>query len=146
MTKDEVIALIKTVRKLAFDLRTDMTSVTRYVKHEQQPGQDKVTFVARNEHYKELALKAVEHILECLNSNPELTAIERLKPEEIEAMFVDRETIENIFYDIDDAMMNNHTLDIHSDYPMPHYYDDLKEDVDHIKDKYLGGYYHDDKN
>lgn len=140
MTKDEVIALVKTVRRLAFDLRTDMTSVSRYIKHEQQPGQDTVTFVARNEHYKELALKAIEHILKCLNDNPELTAIERLKPEEIEAMFVDRETIENIFFDIDDALMDNHDLDLHSDYPMPHYYEDLKEDVDHIKDKYLGGY------
>lgn len=146
MTKDEVIALVKTVRRLAFDLRTEMTSVTRYVRHEQQPGQDKVTFTARNEQYKELALKAVTNILKCLNNNPELTAIERLKPEEIEAMFVDKETIENIFSDIDDALMNNHTLDIDSDYPMPHYYDELKEDVDNIKDKYLGGYYHDGKN
>lgn len=146
MNKDEVIALIKAVKRLAFDLRTDMTSVSRYVRHEQKPDQDKVTFVARNEHYKELALKAVEHILECLNNNPELTAIERLKPEEIEYMFVDKEIIENIFYDIDNALMDNHDLDIHSDYPTPHYYEDLKEDVDHIKYKYLGGYYHNEKN
>lgn len=44
--------------------------------------------------------------------------------------------LKDVFEEIDDAMMNNHTLDADSDHPMPHYYEELKEDIDAIKKKY----------
>ena len=44
--------------------------------------------------------------------------------------------LKDVFDEIDDAMMNNHTLDLDSDYPMPHYYEELKEDIEAIKKKY----------
>ena len=44
--------------------------------------------------------------------------------------------LKDVFEEIEDAMMNNHTLDLDSDYPMPHYYEELKEDMDAIKKKY----------
>lgn len=84
MNKDKQIEeMAKVIKQLAFDLRTNMTSITRYVRHERSkhPTLTEGQFIDRHMEYKELADKAVDNILKCLNDNEALSAIERLQSE-----------------------------------------------------------------
>lgn len=42
-----------------------------------------------------------------------------------------------IFEEIEEALFNNHDLDLHSDYPTPHYYEELKDDIAELRKKYV---------
>lgn len=70
----------KIVGQLTYDLRTNMTSVTRFVKmkRENHPTLTDGQFLDRYLEYKELALQAVDNILKCLNDNEELREIEKI--------------------------------------------------------------------
>jgi hypothetical protein len=70
----------KTVGQLAYDLRTNMTSVTRFVKMEREkhPTLTDGQFLDRYLEYRQLALQAVDNILKCLNDNEKLREIERI--------------------------------------------------------------------
>ena len=70
----------KIVGQLTYDLRTNMTSVTRFVRMEraEHPTLTDGQFLDRYLKYRELALQAVENILKCLNENKELREIERI--------------------------------------------------------------------
>lgn len=69
--------MTKVIIKLLYDLRTQMTSVTRYVRHtrEEHSTLTDVQFHSRHENYLNLAEKAVDNILKCLNDNPQLNEI-----------------------------------------------------------------------
>lgn len=81
--KEQIEEMLSTVNKLAFDLRTNMTSITRYVKHkrEEHPNLTEGQFIDRHLAYRALAEVAVDNILKCLNDNDELRQIERLAGE-----------------------------------------------------------------
>ena len=70
----------KIVGRLTFGLRTNMTSVTRFVKikRENHPTLTDGQFLDRYLEYRELALQAVDNILKCLNDNEKLSEIERI--------------------------------------------------------------------
>ena len=70
----------KIVGQLTYDLRTNMTSVTRFVKTERakHPTLTNGQFLDRYLEYRELALEAVGNILKCLNENEQLREIERI--------------------------------------------------------------------
>ena len=70
----------KTVGQLTYDLRTNMTSVTRFVRMERtkHPTLTDGQFLDRYLEYRELALQAVDNILKCLNENEQLSEIERI--------------------------------------------------------------------
>lgn len=70
----------KIVGQLTYDLRTNMTSVTRFVRMEKtkHPTLTDGQFWDRYLEYRELALQAVENILKCLNENEKLREIERI--------------------------------------------------------------------
>ena len=70
----------KIVGQLTYDLRTNMTSVTRFVKMERSkhPTLTDGQFLDRYLEYRELALQAVDNILKCLNNNEKLSEIERI--------------------------------------------------------------------
>lgn len=89
--------IVRVVRKLTFDLRTNMTSVTRYVRHERSksPTLTEGQFLDRHLKYRELANVAVDNILKCINDNEELRQIESMRFEEgyckqVEAEWIDR--------------------------------------------------------
>lgn len=63
---------VKVLGKLLYDLRTNMTSVTRYVRHK-----DGKNFEERHREYLKLAEFAVDNILESLNKNEALDNIFR---------------------------------------------------------------------
>lgn len=69
------------INKLIFDLRTNMTSVSRYVRdsREKHPTLTEGQFVDRNLEYKRLAEQAVDNILSCLDSNEYLRRAEGLE-------------------------------------------------------------------
>lgn len=71
--------------KLTYDLRTNMTSITRYVRHERSkhPTLTEGQFLDRHLEYKELANVAVGNILKCINDNEELRKIENMCFKEI---------------------------------------------------------------
>lgn len=46
------------------------------------------------------------------------------------------EVAREIFEEIEYALLNNHCSDEWSDYPTPHYYEDLKGDIAELKKKY----------
>lgn len=75
----------KIVGQLTYDLRTNMTSVTRFVKmkRENHPTLTDGQFLDRYLEYRELALQAVDNILKCLNENDELRSIENIYIESI---------------------------------------------------------------
>lgn len=78
----EALELVaKAFNKLIFDLRTNMTSVSRYVRdsREKHPTLTEGQFVDRNLEYKRLAEKAVNNILACLDSNEYLRSAEGLE-------------------------------------------------------------------
>lgn len=77
----QIEKIVEFIGNLTFDLRQNMTSVTRYVKHERskRPNLTEGQFIDQNIKYRELALKAVDNILRCLNENDELSEIERLR-------------------------------------------------------------------
>ena len=82
MNEDKQIDQIaKVIRKLAFDLRQNMTSITRYVKLERSkyPSLTAGQFVDRHLEYRDLALAAVNNILKCIHENDELHAIEKMR-------------------------------------------------------------------
>lgn len=64
--------IVKVVRRLTFDLRNHMTSVTRYVKHSRGKTETAAHFKDRHAEYQRLAETAVGKILEALNQNEEL--------------------------------------------------------------------------
>ena len=70
----------KIVGQLTYDLRTNMTSVTRFVKikRENHPTLTDGQFLDRYLEYRQLALQAVDNILKCLNENESLRDIERI--------------------------------------------------------------------
>ena len=73
-------------------------------------------------------IKELQHAL-----NSALTQREEL---EVKLEQVETETAKKIFDELDDIMFNNHTLDLDSDYPTPHYYEELKDDIEKLKNKY----------
>ncbi len=70
----------KIVGQLTYDLRTNMTSVTRFVRMEREkyPTLTEGQYIDRYLGYKKLALEAVESILKCLNDNEKLREVERV--------------------------------------------------------------------
>ena len=70
--------IVKVVRRLAFDLRNHMTSVTRYVRHSKGKTETAAHFKDRHAEYQRLAEIAVGKILEALNQNEELREIEKM--------------------------------------------------------------------
>lgn len=70
----------KIVGQLTYDLRTNMTSVTRFVRMERtkHPTLTDGQFLDRYLEYRKLALEAVNNILKCLNENEQLSEIERI--------------------------------------------------------------------
>lgn len=79
MSKEKQIEeMQKVIRQLTFDLRTNMTSVTRFVKMEKEkhPTLTEGQFLDRYLEYRRLALLAVDNILKCLNDNEHLKRIE----------------------------------------------------------------------
>ena len=78
----EALEIVATaVNKLIFDLRTNMTSVSRYVRDSQEkhPTLTVGEFVDRNLKYKRLAEQAVDNILLCLDRNEYLRRAECLE-------------------------------------------------------------------
>ena len=47
-----------------------------------------------------------------------------------------RDMAREIFEEIEEALFNNHCLDDGTDYPIPHYYEELKDDIADLKKKY----------
>lgn len=93
--------MAKVVNRLAFDLRQNMTSVTRYVRHERakHPNLTEGQFIDRHLEYRDLALVAVDNILKCLNENDKLREIEKMSVEDNgyrKSADVARETVEAI--------------------------------------------------
>lgn len=79
--KTEVEEIVRVVKELAFDLRKNMTSVTRYVRHVNN-GISKDNywrFLSKHVEYQALAEKAVNNILNCINNNSDLEKIERMR-------------------------------------------------------------------
>ena len=70
----------KIVGQLTYDLRTNMTSVTRFVKMERtkHPTLTDGQFLDRYLEHRQLALQAVENILKCLNDNEKLREVENI--------------------------------------------------------------------
>lgn len=70
----------RVVRQLTYDLRTNMTSVTRFVRMEKEkhPTLTNGQFLDRYLEYRQLALCAVENILKCLNDNEKLREVENM--------------------------------------------------------------------
>ena len=68
----------KIVGQLAFDLRSNMTSVTRFVRmeREEHPTLTDGQYLDRYLEYRRLALQAVDNILKCLNENEKLREVE----------------------------------------------------------------------
>lgn len=68
----------KIVGQLTYDLRTNMTSVTRFVRMEREkhPTLTEGQYLDRYLKYKQLALQAVDNILRCLNDNEKLREVE----------------------------------------------------------------------
>ena len=75
----------KIVGQLTYDLRSNMTSVTRFVKMEREkhPTLTDGQFLDRYLEYRQLALQAVDNILKCLNNNEKLREIENVYLEHI---------------------------------------------------------------
>lgn len=83
--------MTKIIIKLLYEIRTQMTSVTRYVKHKRSDSNTD-HFCAQHQTYLSMADKAVDNILEVINNNPQLNEIlnqptdftylvEKLKPQ-----------------------------------------------------------------
>lgn len=70
----------KVVGRLTYDLRSNMTSVTRFVRMERDkhPTLTDGQFLDRYLENKQLALQAVDNILQCLNDNEKLREIENI--------------------------------------------------------------------
>jgi len=49
----------------------------------------------------------------------------------------DVELAEEIFEEIEEALFNNHCVDDGTDYPIPHYFEELKNDIAELKKKYV---------
>lgn len=69
--------IMKVLIQLLYDLRTNMTSVTRYVKYNRVDHSNLTAaeFSARYENYQQLANTAVDNILKSLNDNIELNEV-----------------------------------------------------------------------
>lgn len=82
--KEQIEEMAKALLKLTYDLRTNMTAITRYVKHEKSksPTLTDGQFIDRHLKYRELAIVAVDNILKCINGNEELRQIENMCFEE----------------------------------------------------------------
>ena len=77
----QIEEVVKVVRQLTHNLRTNMTPVTRYVKHEREdhPQLTAGKFIDRHLKYKQMALVSVENILKCLNDNKNLRQVENMR-------------------------------------------------------------------
>ncbi len=69
---------------------------------------------------------------------------EQLAKEKAEAiaeheLHIKQDYAREIFEEIENALFNNHCLDEWSDYPTPHYYEELKDDIAELKKKYTVG-------
>lgn len=73
------VILAKKISDLLFDLRTYMTSVTRYVRHNRQEHSTLTDgqFLVQNNEYKALALDAVDNILKRINKDDEINGLLR---------------------------------------------------------------------
>lgn len=73
------VILAKKISDLLFDLRTYMTSVTRYVRHNRQehPTLTDGQFLDKNQEYRALALEAVDNILKRINKDDEINGLLR---------------------------------------------------------------------
>ncbi len=69
----------KIIGQLTYDLRSNMTSVTRFVRMEREkhPTLTDGQFLDRYLEYRQLALQAVDNILKCLNENEKLREVEK---------------------------------------------------------------------
>ena len=78
MIKELNDKVAKTLLDLTYTLRTNMTSVTRYVRHEKSksPTLTEGQFLDRHLEYRKLAREVVDNILKCLNDNEELRQVE----------------------------------------------------------------------
>lgn len=95
---EEVVKLLQT---LVFDLRQNMTSVTRYVKHTKanKPNHIKMeVFNRRHVEYQALAEQAVNNILDCLNNNERLREFESIKF--LNAECLSSENYKDRYYDL----------------------------------------------
>lgn len=83
--------MTQVIIQLLYDLRTQMTSITRYIKHK-RTDLNNDHFLTQHQTYLALADEAVENILEVINNNPQLNEIlnqpndftylvEKLKPQ-----------------------------------------------------------------
>lgn len=77
---NEIEEIAKVLLDLTYNLRTNMTSITRYVRHEREksPTLTAGQFVDRHLEYRKLANVAVDNILKCINDNEKLRQIENL--------------------------------------------------------------------
>lgn len=75
----DVKEMSKIIGQLTYDLRSNMTSVTRFVRMERKnhPTLTDGQFLDRYMEYRQLALQAVDNILKCLNENKKLREIEK---------------------------------------------------------------------
>lgn len=75
----DVKEMSKIIGQLTYDLRSNMTSVTRFVRmeREEHPTLTDGQFLDRYLEYKRLALQAVDNILKCLNENEKLREVEK---------------------------------------------------------------------
>lgn len=103
----QIEELVKVVRKLTYDLRTYMTSVTRYVRHDttkKPPNLTEGQFIDRHLQYRDLALIAVNNILKCINENNELKEIENMRFEnERYRKAAEQETAYNELYELTES-------------------------------------------
>ena len=109
MTRDKQIEeMAKVVNRLTFDLRQNMTSVTRYVRHERakHPNLTEGQFIDRHLEYRELALVAVDNILKCLNENDKLREIEKMSVED-NGYRKSTDVAEEIFAEIEKTLKRN---------------------------------------
>lgn len=74
----DVKEMSKVVGQLTYDLRSNMTSITRFVRMERKnhPTLTDGQFFDRYIEYRQLALMAVDNILKCLNENEKLKEVE----------------------------------------------------------------------
>lgn len=102
----QINRIVKVVRRLTYDLRTNMTSITRYVRHTKSERITQELFKKRHIHYHELAEKAVSNILNCINENPALSQIEKMQFDEIDKN-IKAEIVKEVTQKIKDKLKDN---------------------------------------
>ena len=110
-------------------------------------------FIAELEQEKTVALEfedgvavyEIEHTMNLIGMQPTADVVPKSEVERLyynlQAVLEERaetkqEIAREIFEEIEEVLFNNHDLDLHSDYPTPHYYEELKDDIAELKKKY----------